>query len=54
MVLGGVADALIEALSVSRGAEGMGPARAADACAAALKALEQTAPPHDAELAILH
>lgn len=41
MLLGGVADALKEALLVVRGAEGMAAARAADACDDALKLLQQ-------------
>lgn len=41
LLLGGVADALKEALLVVRGAEGMAAARAADACDDALKLLQQ-------------
>lgn len=41
LLLGGVADALNEALLVVRGAEGMAAARAAEACDDALKLLKQ-------------
>lgn len=41
LLLGGVADALNEALLVVRGAEGMSAARAADACEDALKLLKK-------------
>lgn len=41
LLLGGVADALNEALLVVRDAEGMSAARAADACEDALKLLKQ-------------
>lgn len=41
LLLGGVADALNEALLVVRGAEGMSAARAAEACEDALKLLKQ-------------
>lgn len=41
LLLGGVADALNEALLVVRDAEGMAAARAADACEDALKLLKK-------------
>ena len=41
LLLGGVADALNEALLVVRGAEGMSAARAAEACDEALKLLKK-------------
>ena len=41
LLLGGVADALNEALQVVRGVEGMSAARAADACEEALKLLKK-------------
>lgn len=44
LLLGGVADALTEALSVLEGGEGMGAARAAEACIDALKLLKEGIP----------
>ena len=41
LLLGGVADALTEAIAVSKDKDGMEAARAADACASALEALKQ-------------
>lgn len=44
LLLGGVADALTEALAVSKEKDSIGAARAADACASALGALMQEIP----------
>lgn len=44
LLLGGVADALTEALAVSKDKDSIGAARAADACASALEALKQEMP----------
>lgn len=44
MLLGGVADALSEALTVVKDGESMGAARAADACASALESLKKEIP----------
>lgn len=44
LVLGGVADALTEALSVLQGSDGMDAARAAEACTSALESLKLNMP----------